>query len=209
MILWDMGNVTLPHKGERFIAGLAAISPLTFAEINDIVYGGGLHRDFETGVIKTQFRFFAETMKRVGAPDALSYREFADLYLSIFDMNHEIGQVFAWLRPEIKNVIISNTDPLMRRLILEHPVIRRYIPHPHDHFFSFKFGTRKPDPEFFLAPSRRHGISLSRTILVDDNEINIATFEDIGGIGIRWNAWTDSIRDLEFALESHGVLCAY
>lgn len=209
MICWDMGNVFLPHDGRRFIRGLAAHSPFSFTAISYIVYEAGLHRDFETGVIPTQYRFYAEVARRVGASDTLDYATFAALYRSIFDVHHEVGQVLAWIRPEIKNVIISNTDPLMYGLIRAHPLVKRHMPHPRDHFLSFKEGRRKPDPEFFLAPSRRHGLSLTHTILVDDNPENVAMFENIGGTGILWNAREHSVRELEFALEPYGVLKDY
>lgn len=69
-------------------------------------------------------------------------------------------------------------------------------------FLSFDLGVRKPDPDAYLIPCARLGITASDALFVDDREVNCEGARAVGMDAIRF----DDAVSLRRALETRGVL---
>ena len=205
LICWDMGNVFLPWDIKHFLETIAPYTPFQVAELDSRLMESNIFTKFMTGECRTQFQFFAAYASLMQTTSALTYAIFRNAWDTIFWQNHDIEPLLAKVRPDVRMVIISNADPLMNKHIRAHPAVKRYIPHPRDHFLSHREGVLKPDPEIFKRAFSRTGIPANEAVLVDDIQEHCTAFENLGGAGICWNAHLNSIRELESALATHGV----
>lgn len=63
----------------------------------------------------------------------------------------------------------------------------------HDIVVSGRIRMKKPEPEIYQHLLQKHGLDISSTVFIDDREVNVATADQLGMIGIRFSS-SDQLR---------------
>jgi len=205
LICWDMGNVFLPWDITPFTEIIAPYTAFSQEELDARLMKSDIFRKFMTGAYRTEVEFFVAYCALMQARPELTYDTFVNAWHLVFRQNHDLGPLLARIRYNVRMVIISNCDLLMHKHVRAHPLVKRYIADPSNHFLSHQVGFMKPHPTIFTRTFERTGIPAEAAVLIDDMQEHITAFEALGGHGICWNAHIHSIEELEEALAAHGV----
>jgi FMN phosphatase YigB (HAD superfamily) len=207
-IVFDLGRVLAAFDHRRIWERLAEFSNLDPLEIHRIIFKEGLEKEYDSGRMSS-FDFFIAVCKKINASVKLDYDNFTEIWGNIFTPNTDIEDVIASICPEIRKILLSNTNELHWQYIEKIPVIQEFFSDPEFLVRSYTEGMCKPEPEIFQLAIQKAGCLPEEIVYIDDIQEYIDVFCSLGGHGILYDCTDrtkDSTIDLLKKLSSFGVL---
>lgn len=127
-------------------------------------------------------------------------RDFWDIYCG--DLNVELANYFAALRPRYKTALLSNSFVGARR----EECARFHFDEMCDLIiYSHEEGVAKPDAHIFEMTCERLGVSPDEMVFLDDAPRNSAAARDLGIHAILFTDTAQAIADIQSCLETHST----
>jgi FMN phosphatase YigB (HAD superfamily) len=205
-IVFDFGKVLAEFDHMKTCAGLAkfSISNLTESEIHKIIFEEGLEKEYDSGKIGSH-DFFIAVCRKINASIELNFDEFAKIWGNIFTPNVKIEELLISIRPEIKMILLSNTNELHWDYIEKIPVIQEFFSDPKFLVRSYEQGMRKPEPGIFQLAIEKAGCPPEEMIYIDDVQDYVDVFQGLGGHGILYDCTKESVDELRKKLSPFKV----
>ena len=162
----------------------------------------------EVGKLSSE-EFFLVARKVANLDEGLSFQEFCTIWKNIFEENRGLEAVLNLIRPEVKQCILSNTEPIHWSAIEQLPVMKKFFGDSQLLVRSYTAGTRKPDPRMYQDALRCLGIAekdVQHVLYIDDIAEYRDAFERMGGNVLPYDCSKDAIMHLEAGLRKFGVL---
>jgi FMN phosphatase YigB (HAD superfamily) len=194
-VLFDLGRVIVNFDHAQICHGLARFCPYQAAEVHHIIFDGGLERQYDEGKL-TSTEFYAEVLRRLHA-EHLSYAEFATIWGDIFTLNADIFSLIPRLDPQVKRLLISNTNEIHWQYIRKFAPIVQYFSDPQQWVLSFAVQTRKPDTRIYTEAIRRAGVAAREILYLDDIPAYAEAFRALQGQAIVYDCRFHSREYLE------------
>ncbi len=172
-----MVNVHLERFYDK-IAGL--IGPQALARLNDGQEMERTYQDFERGLLDAE-PFFDLLKNRLET--SIEFADFVKAYVEIFTLNEEVVNIVEQLDGKVRLSVISNTDILHFRYILQTYPIMKLFESPTT---SFDAHSLKPEAEIYHYALRQVGVGAENTLFIDDRAENIESAKAVGMHGIRF-----------------------
>jgi FMN phosphatase YigB (HAD superfamily) len=209
-LILDFGNIiaTFDHeKALQALADRAQVAGITGAQsVRQVAGECGWPNELESGSISP--RLFFERMREALMLE-LSFSAFAEIWGDIFIESPGIEGLLERIKPRVKMVVCSNTDPIHWTTIEQLPVMRRFFSDPRRLVRSYDAGvrSRKPDRKIFEVALERIGSFPRHTLLVDDMDAYCRFFQDeMGGTAERYDCSKEPLSRLETILRGHEML---
>ena len=187
-VLSDLGRVILHFDNHIFFRKLAGYSSLSYEEIAKLAFDHGeLVRLFDGGRMIPR-EFYERVTGRVGA--RMDEEAFFSIYNDIFSPIPGTLDILRELKPRVRLVLLSNTDPmrfgLIKRRFPEILIFDEYV-------LSYEVGAIKPDPAIFEEAIRRAGCRPAEAVFIDDLAVNVEAAAELGIRGIVFTAGTTDL----------------
>lgn len=206
-ILWDWGKVLGLYDHKKSCDLLAYYSEFSPEEVEKILFDGPTQRHTE-GKLSPR-KFYEEAVRATRLSD-LSYKKFCDIWSkAIIGESPGISALFARIDPQVKMVIVSDTDPIHWSAIEKLPIMKKFFPKGTQLIRSYDLGMRKPNKRMYYAALERLRIPKKRpyrALYIDDIEENCTTFARMGGRVLLYNCTKDPLARLETTLADLGAL---
>jgi len=203
-IVFDFGKVLAEFDHMKTCEILTRFSNLNSLEIYKIIFQEELEKEYDSGKISS-FDFFVAVGKKISASIMLSYDEFTKIWGDIFIPNTEIEELIASICPEIKKILLSNTNELHWEYIKKLEVIKEFFSDSDNLILSFKEHILKPEEGIFELAIRKTGCPANQILYINDKLEHINVFRGLGGHGILYNCIEESITSLRRKLKPFGV----
>ncbi|MDP2934709.1 MAG: hypothetical protein Q8N59_03030 [bacterium] len=203
-IVFDFGKVLAKFDHMKTCEGLARFSLLTASEIYQIIFKEGLEKEYDSGKISS-VDFYETVKEKISASSGLHFADFARIWGDIFTPNDEIEELIADICPEIRKILLSNTNELHWDYIEKIPVIREFFSDPKFLVRSYIERMRKPELGIFQLAIEKAGCPPEEMIYIDDIQEYVDVFQSLGGHGIVYDCTKESIIDLLKKLSPFGV----
>jgi glucose-1-phosphatase len=190
-ILFDFGNVLAFFDHRQAVRHFATQCDMAEVEMLQAIYDGPLEHEFESGRL-TGDEFISRVIDRIGYRGTAD--EFRGEFVDIFTPNPPILELLPRLARSFRLVLASNTNELhsahFRREYADS------LRHFHALGMSWRFGVRKPTPEFFGHCLRLAECDPAEAFFVDDMPANVAGAESVGIPGICYHPGMDLLAEL-------------
>lgn len=203
-VIFDFGRVIGNFNRMITCNKLTGFSDYSADEIYQRIFKNGLEKQFDEGL---DFQLFHNAVKKViEAKETLTIEKFAEIWGDIFSENDGIQKVLEKIKPNIKILLLSNTNQVHWIYISKIPAIKKFFGDGHNLILSFELGFRKPDERIFLEGVKKSGCEPEEIIYIDDVPEYIEAARNLGISGILYNCQNDSIEKLRQELSKFGVL---
>jgi HAD superfamily hydrolase (TIGR01509 family) len=197
-VISDLGRVILHFDNHIFYRKLAGYAPLNYEEIAALAFDHGeLVRLFDGGRM-TPRELYERVTKRVGA--RIGEEEFFVIYNDIFSPIPGTLDILGALKPGLRLVLLSNTDPMrfgfIRKTFPQILIFDEYV-------LSYEVGAIKPERAIFEEALRRARCRPEEAVFIDDLAGNV---EAAARLGIRGIVFTAGTTDLAAELGALGLL---
>lgn len=204
-IIFDFGRVIGNFDHMITCRKLAAFSKLSAKEIYEKIFKSGLEKKYDEG----QMRFFdfAEKVRiAIGAnSEDFNAVVFNPIWGDIFSENPGIQKLLETVKPDVKKLILSNTNEVHWHYISKMPAVKNFFSED-ELILSYRLGFRKPDERIFLEGIKKSSSPKGQIIYIDDVLEYTQVFQKLGGNAILYNCQTDPIEKLQTELSWFGVL---
>lgn len=205
-IIFDFGRVIANFDHMKICSRLADFSELSPQEIYDLIFkSSGLEKLYDEGKI-TSKEFYNLVTKIVRANEKLTFELFEKIWGDIFSENLGIEKVLQSVKPDVKIMLLSNTNEIHWRYMSQLSVIKKYFYDDRNLILSFRLGFRKPDKKIFIEGIKKSGCNPEEIVYVDDIPEYVITAIELGMNGITYDCSTESPEKLQFALSKFGIL---
>ena len=183
MIVWDLGGVVTTFRPDRRLAALAEAAGLPAKVIDARIWGSGLDAAAERGELSAAAVWAAvvDATENRASPAALR-----SAWSAAFVPNREVLALLDTAPGPA--ALLTNNGPILEAC-LAHEL--RGVAECFDHILlSWRLGHAKPDPDVFSAAADVLGLTPSRLLLVDDDQLNVNSATNCG-----WRAvlYTDPV----------------
>ncbi|MDO8492732.1 MAG: HAD-IA family hydrolase [bacterium] len=203
-IIFDFGRVIGNFDHMITCSKLSGFSVHSADEIYRLIFKSGLEKQYDEGLdFKT---FYDRVREAIGANQKLTIEMFAEMWGDIFSENDGIQKVLEKINPDIKILLLSNTNQVHWIYISKIPAIEKFFGDRRRLILSFELGFRKPDKRIFKEGVRKSECKPDEIIYVDDVPEYIEAVRNLGINGILYNCQTDPIEKLQNELSQFGVL---
>ncbi len=203
-IIFDFGNVLGEFDHMITCCKLADFSKFSPKEIHEKIFKSGLEKEFDEGKIGSS-NFHKKVCEAILC-SKLKYLDFFEIWGNIFSENKDIERILERIKPEIKILLLSNTNQTHWSYISQMPQIKKYFSSEDNQILSFRIGARKPDEKIFIETLKRCNCKPEEIIYIDDIPEYVEIFKKLGGNGIIYNCQINSPEKLEKELKKFGVL---
>ena len=207
-IAWDWGRVLGTFSNEKMWDALAVYSTGGTADnIKKLIVP--ISKLHETGKISSA-EFYKRAVK--AAPLEISYAQFFDAWRScITGENPGMADLLRRIRPEIRQGVLSNTDPIHWTAIEVLPLMKEFFPRPEQLVRSYDANVQmlKPGENMYFEVRKRLKILSNephRLLYFDDIVEYCTAGATLGFRTQHYNCLTDPIGRIEKALDSLGAL---
>ena len=177
-IVFDVGSVLARVSYDTISECLSRHSPLAPDDIRRHLIGTDLEVDSETGKYDSR-EYFRRVKQRIqGEPD-WQYDQFVTEFKSGLTMTADGEAALRFAHARARVFLMSNTGYLHAQWIFEQEVMATL---PEQHFFSFREGIMKPDPQLWQIFFARTGLTPGQCLFIDDRLDNC---EGAAGLGIQ------------------------
>lgn len=146
-IIFDFGRVIGNFDHMITCNKLVGFSDCSADEIYRLIFKSGLEKQYDEGLdFET---FYNKVAGAIGANKKLTIEMFAEIWGDIFSENSGIERVLEKIRPGIKVLLLSNTNPAHWKYISQIPAVQKFFGNDRQLILSFKLGFRKPDERIF------------------------------------------------------------
>lgn len=205
-VIFDFGRVLGnfdPHKPFERLAKEAISAELDATAIEDEFTSSGLRERVECGLSGEEdlLNFFGSLLSL-----SISAEVFREIWGNIITPNVGVEDIVAKISPDVKKLVLSNTEPIHWRYIEQLPIMQIHFADPHLLVRSYMVGARKPDEKIFLEGVRRVELPPEQILYVDDVPQYVEVFRSLGGKGLHYDCSRNSLSVLEESLALHGLL---
>lgn len=168
-VIFDMDDVLCRYDLGRRLRALAQMTGQTPRDIRAAIWDSGFEDAADTGAYPDPADYLAEFGKRLGYDISreqwvAARRESMQPWPDMVGLARSIGT-------QVRIAIYSNNGPLTKAALGElFPAAADIFA---EHYHSFEFGTKKPDPKSFLMLMDRMGTDPARCWFIDDKKSNV------------------------------------
>ncbi len=169
-VIFDMDDVLCRYDLGRRLRALARITGQTPRDIRAAIWDSGFEDAADSGGYPDPDDYLREFGKRLGygitrAEWVGARRESMQPWPDMVGLASKIGA-------QTRIAIYSNNGPLTKAALAElFPAAAEIFA---EHYHSFEFGMKKPDPKSFLKLMERMGTDPARCWFIDDKKSNVA-----------------------------------
>jgi len=210
-IIWDFGNILASFDHLKACRTLATYCRVGSPEwVFEKLWAGDESpaKLLEIGRLTPQ-QFFNEALRILPFAKEISFQEFSNIWSDVFWENYGISEIIDIVRPEIKQCICSNTDPIHWTAIEQLQVMKEHFSDPALLTRSYISGTRKPDIKIYrdaLATLQMGESEVDHVLYIEDTAIYQRAFQEMGGNVLPYDCTKDDIVQLNIRLYEFGVL---
>ena len=174
-VISDLGRVLVDFDNWIFLRKMEEYSPFSANEMMERVRSDrSILHDFDRGNI-TPDQFYERALRLFKAD--VDNSVFFRIYNDIFSLNPGIVSILKGLRGTYRLVLLSNTDVMRYRFIMEaFPEVLFFDAY----ILSYQVGVIKPDPEIYRYALRAAEEKAEACVFIDDLEINCEAAERLG-----------------------------
>jgi glucose-1-phosphatase len=174
-VLFDLGGLFVDvDVGRGFRALHRAFPALSETAIREACLAPDLLGAYEKGRITTAG--FHDGINRLLGLN-IPFERFRTGWQDVFTPNPPLIRFLHGLPPQIRKIVLSNTNELHVQFISAHFDI---LGHFDGHVYSHESGSAKPEKEIYLKALSVAGAGPGECLFVDDNEANVAAAEALG-----------------------------
>lgn len=168
-VIFDMDDVLCRYDLGRRLRALARITGQMPRDIRAAIWDSGFEEAADSGSYQDAGDYLSEFGKRIGFPITRAQwvearREAMQPWPDMLALAKAIGT-------QVRIAIYSNNGPLTKAALPEmFPACAAIFP---EHYHSFEFGLKKPDPKSFLKLMQRMGTDPARCWFIDDKKSNV------------------------------------
>jgi glucose-1-phosphatase len=189
---FDLGKVLVDFSLEQMFRQVAEVSGVAPQRIGEVLFGGSLQKDYETGLIGSA-QFYEEFCRQTGTrPPA------ADLHRAgteIFTLNLSLLPVIASLQQAgcrlgvLSNTCESHWQYCIQNFRVVAEAFQVYV-------VSYRIGTVKPDPVIFRAAADLAGCRPEEIFYADDIPGHVAAARQAGFDAVLYASTPELVADL-------------
>ena len=173
-IFLDIGGVLLNLHPERTITYLRDCTILPTKILQEAMTDD-IHDLYERGIINDD-EFFEGYQRNLPQPDSLGKDDFFTAWLMFLGKPTRIMSLAERLNDDYAVWLLSNTNPFHVRYLEKKNQIAKVT----GYFYSFEFGVRKPEPDFFDVALSLSGADAETSLFVDDKIENVMAAANFG-----------------------------
>lgn len=168
-VIFDMDDVLCRYDLGRRLRALARITGQTPRDIRAAIWDSGFEDLADSGAYTDPDLYLLEFRKRLGCDLTreqwvAARREAMQPWPDMLELAEKIGK-------QARIAIFSNNGPLTKASLAEmFPDVTRVFP---EHYHSFEFGTKKPDPASYGKLMARMGLKPEACWFIDDKRSNV------------------------------------
>lgn len=168
-VIFDMDDVLCRYDLGRRLRALSRLTGQTPRDIRAAIWDSGFEDAADSGGYPDPDQYLAEFGKRIGhqlsrADWVAARREAMQPWPDMLALARTIGT-------QVRIAIYSNNGPLTKASLPEmFPAVCEVFA---EHYHSFEFGLKKPDPRSFDRLMERMGTEPSRCWFIDDKKSNV------------------------------------
>lgn len=177
-VIFDMDDVLCRYDLGRRLRALARITGKMPRDIRAAIWDSGFEDAADTGGYPDPGHYLQEFGHRIGYPLTReewveARREAMQPWPDMLALAERIGQ-------QARIAIYTKNGPLTKAALADlFPDLTKIFS---EHYHSFEFGTKKPDPQSFAILMKRMGLEPARCWFIDDKRSNV-TGARMAGIG--------------------------
>lgn len=198
-VICDFDGVMSGYDVPRRLDALAAMSGLSRNEVYGRVWLTGFEEAADAGSHPDPDGYLAAFGEHLGT--RLTRQQWVDARLAAMQHWPGMHQLVAQLADRVQLALLTNNGPLTCAAFeqLAPGTARLFAPNL---FFSFQFGTKKPDPAIFRDVARALGSQPAQCLFIDDKPHNVQGAREAGMSAMHFTGQ----RALEAALARAGLL---
>jgi HAD superfamily hydrolase (TIGR01509 family) len=168
-VIFDMDDVLCRYDLGRRLRALARITGKTPRDIRAAIWDSGFEDVADTGGYPDPDVYLNEFGQRIGYP--LSRDEWVEARREAMQPWPDMLALAESLGRQARLALYTNNGPMTKAAIAQlFPDITRIFP---EHYYSFEFGTKKPDPASYTKLLARMDIAPERCWFIDDKRSNV------------------------------------
>lgn len=168
-VIFDMDDVLCRYDLGRRLRALARITGSTPRDIRAAIWDSGFEDAADTGFFPDPDVYLREFGKRIGYP--ISRDEWVAARSEAMQPWPDMLALAARIGRSARIAIYSNNGPLTKASLAEmFPAVCDVFA---EHYHSFEFGMKKPDPASFAKLMARMGTDPARCWFIDDKKSNV------------------------------------
>lgn len=196
-VVFDMDDVLCRYDMKGRQAALARLAGTTAEVVYQAIWASGFEDGADAGAFDAE-TYLAAFGQRIGYP--LSRAEWLAARTAAMHPDPAMLDLVGHLKPHVTVAVLTNNGPLLEANIDRvFPALRPLF--GERIFFSWSFGTAKPDPAIFTALCARLGTAPAATLFTDDKPENAAAAVEAGLLGHAFS----SVAGLRAALAEAGL----
>jgi len=208
-MVFDFGNVLMKSDSMEICKKLALFSQLKFSaeKIYQLIFNPELSGVYERGIIASKF-FWQNVSLTIGASySSLTFEKFSELWNSTYSEEPDSGidETLVRICPEIKMLLISNTDELHWQHHENLFTIKEFFPKSENLILSFREHLLKPARAIYELAIKKAQCHPNQILYIDDNPDFVNAFCNLGVRGIVYDCSKESIIQLYKKLRPYGV----
>lgn len=170
VVIFDMDDVLCRYDLGRRLRALSRLSGRIPRDIRAAIWDSGFEDEADTGVYPDPDGYLEEFGQRLGYP--ISRDQWVEARREAMTPWPEMLALARRIGAEARLVLYSNNGPLTKASVSELlPGLTEIF---FERYFSFEFGTKKPDPASFASLVRRLGTEAGACWFIDDKRSNVA-----------------------------------
>jgi HAD superfamily hydrolase (TIGR01509 family) len=168
-VIFDMDDVLCRYDLGRRLRALARITGQMPRDIRAAIWDSGFEDAADTGGYPDPDDYLREFGKRIGFP--LTREQWVEARREAMQPWPDMLGLARHIGTQVRIAIYSNNGPLTKAALPElFPACAEIFA---EHYQSFEFGLKKPDPKSFLKLMARMGTDPARCWFIDDKKSNV------------------------------------
>lgn len=168
-VIFDMDDVLCRYDLGRRLRALARITGQTPRDIRAAIWDSGFEDAADSGGYPDPGDYLAEFGKRIGFH--ISRDQWVQARREAMQPWPDMLGLARGIRTQVRVAIYSNNGPLTKAALDElFPAAAEIFD---EHYHSFEFGLKKPDPKSFVKLMERMGTDPARCWFIDDKKSNV------------------------------------
>ncbi|MBN2580823.1 MAG: HAD family phosphatase [Pirellulales bacterium] len=191
-LYFDLGRVLVDFSLERMFRQLAAVAGLSPSRIGEVLFGGTLQKDYETGRLTSE-QFYEEFCRQTDTRPAAA--DLAHAGTEIFQLNLSMLPVIAHLQQAgCRLGVLSNTcEGHWEYCFRTYRIVSEGF---RIHVTSYQVGAVKPDPAIFRAAAERAGCRPEEIFFTDDIPGHVAAAGQFGFDAVLYTSTPELVAEL-------------
>ena len=177
-VIFDMDDVLCRYDLGRRLRALARITGMMPRDIRAAIWDSGFEDAADSGGYTDPDHYLVEFRKHIGCD--LSREQWIEARREAMQPWPDMLALAEKIGKQARIAIFSNNGPLTKASLSEmFPEVTRIFP---EHYHSFEFGTKKPNPASYTKLLARMGLDPQACWFIDDKRSNV-TGAKLAGLG--------------------------